>query len=110
MTPLPLRTAAILSCKIVTRLVPVKATATEAYQPASIAAAVIPIIAVSFQLESERTRWLNIARKNKATFGLRSEIKNPSLAPLIANIGLVDPGSIRCTERLPPATIVRNPI
>lgn len=56
--------------------------ATSMYQPASITPAVIPIIAVSTQLEFGMINWLKIAKKNNAILGFNSAIMNPSLRPL----------------------------
>ncbi len=80
--PLILLTTFALFWKILPILDPVSIKATNTYQQASISPAVIPIKPVSVQPESGWTKWLNIARKNKAIFGFRRDIKNPSLAPL----------------------------
>ena len=71
--PLILRIVVSLLRRAFINPVPASIKATETYQQASIAAAAIPINPVSNQLESESTRWLNIARKNRATFGLALE-------------------------------------
>ena len=51
------------------------------YHMASMRAAVDPIKIISGTLYSELTKWLNIATKKSAIFGLKIDIKNPSLAP-----------------------------
>ena len=108
--PLILRIVVSLLRRAFINPVPASIKATETYQQASIAAAAIPINPVSNQLESESTRWLNIARKNRATFGLRREIRNPSPVPLSNSVEPIDRSSFYWTGSLSPTMIVRNPI
>ena len=89
---------------------PVNITATVIYQTASITPAVIPINTVSVQLESVCTKWLNIAKKNKAIFGLKIDIKNPSRLPLINIFDSMDLRSDCLVVRLVLLVKVRNPI
>ena len=63
---------------------------TRQYQRASIIAAVSATVKISTRLYSVLTKWLNIAMKNKAILGFKIDIKNPSLAPFIRLLELLD--------------------
>jgi len=108
--PLTRRIIVSLSWKTSTRPALVSIIATETYQKASIAAAMIPMKTVSAQLESGCTRWLNTARKNMAIFGLRRDIRKPWPTPRSNVSESISPGPICWTTRRSLAVIVRNPI
>ena len=62
--------------------------ATSTYQAISITPATVAMTMRSYKLMSSLMNWLNIATKKTNIFGLKNEIKKPSIKPLLCGLSL----------------------